>query len=381
MMPRVWSTGHWSQATRGTSIAGVDLETAIRSTQDPAKAHWLLARLQRQTAERNHVQRLRNRLAAAGSGSPDAEYLNFALFKELDDLGEHAGAWSALEQGGSCVRRRLVDDGPRREKLFDAIRQRFPLATSASVNPCQPVPIFIVGMQRSGTTLLEAMLGAHPEVFAYGESQRLSSALRYAADHYCQTTVDEFLIAQAASIDLGLIAEMFLREGRALSGSARYVTEKLPDNFQLVGFIRHALPHAKVVHLRRDAMDLCFANLRELFGEGVTHSYSIAEVARFHALYQDLMRHWHDIYPGFILDVDYEDLVDNPAATSRRVFEFCGLQWDPRFIDPSQWSERPIATLSAVQARGPVSRASVGRWRPYADWLQPLQDALAQPKR
>ena len=359
--------------------ARVDLEHAIAGVQNPAMAHWLLARLARQTAQSNHVERLRRQLVAAGADEAYKEYLHFALFKELDDLGDTESAWAALEQGCAAVRRRLPCEHAEREHLFAAIKRQFaapPRATGSTV-ATQPRPIFIVGMHRSGTTLLESMLAAHPDVHAYGESQRLSGALRHAADHYCHALLDERLVAQADALDWSDVACRYLQEGRRTVGGARFVTEKMPGNFQLVGFVRHALPQAKVIHLRRDPMDVCFANLSELFADGVNHSYALADLARFHAGYTDLMRHWHRVYPGFVLDVHYEELVADPAVVSRRVFRFCGLEWRPDVIEPAQWTARNINTLSSVQARQRVSGASVGRWKRYSRWLEPLRRELA----
>jgi tetratricopeptide (TPR) repeat protein len=352
-----------------------DAERAIASPADPAIAHWMLARLARARPDNHLVEQLRERLH--GASDDDAEFLQFALFKQLDDLGDADAAWQALDAGCQLVRARLQYDRVASERLFATLQRRFPLhAPFAAVRSDEPLPIFIVGMHRSGSTLLESMLAAHPRTYSYGESQRLSGALRHAADHPCPALVDEAIVDAAASLDWDLVRDRFLDTGRRLFGDARQVTEKMPGTFQLIGFIRHALPDAKIVHLRRDPMDLCFANLRELFADGVAHAYSQDDLAHYHALYLDLMRHWHAVYPGFVLDVDYEDLVRDPSATSRRVYEFCGLDWSSRVVDPQAWAARPINTLSSFQARQPVNTASIGRWKRYATQLQPLRAAL-----
>lgn len=360
--------------------ARADLEHAIATPADPALAHWLLARLERQDARANHVERLRARLAQARGDALDQEFLQFALFKELDDLGDHASAWQALDAGCRLVRSRVPYDRAAWQRLFAAIARRFPLdAASAAPLADAPTPVFIVGMHRSGTTLLESMLASSPGVCAYGESRRLSGALRLAADQAGRGVLDEALVAAASSIDPVQVRDAFLDEGRWRIGAATHVTEKLPANFQAIGFIRHAFPHAKVIHLRRDPMDLCFANLRELFADDVSHSYGLGDVAHFHALYLGLMRHWRTAYPGFVLDVDYEALVREPLTVSQQVFAFCGLQWRPGVIDPASWSARSINTLSSVQARQVVGSGSIGRWKAYAKWLQPLRTALEAP--
>jgi hypothetical protein len=359
--------------------ARADLESITEGPQVSAMAWWQLAQLGASSREANLVGPLRQRIA--GCDDPrDLVCLNFALFKSLDARGDTDAAWSALAEGCRMARQRAPYNRQGRERLFDTIKQRFPLANAPQAPVAEgPVPIFIVGMHRSGTTLLERILGAHAQVVDYGESQRMSQALRYAADHHCVPLIDPFLIAQADRIDHALVARQFLAEGLRRIGKATHVTEKMPGNFQLIGFIRHALPQARVIHLRRDPMDLCFANLREYFVDGVRYSNSMEDLAHFHGRYLDLMAHWHACYPGFVLDVDYEALVTDPVATSQRIFAFCGLQWNPRVIDMNASADKPTNTLSAVQVRGAISTRSVGRWKPYAKWLEPLRLMLGAP--
>lgn len=352
-----------------------DAEYAIADAADPAIAHWIVSRLGRVHAGNHHVDRLRARLREADA--LDAEYLQFALFKELDDLGDTAAAWSALDAGCRLVRTRKPYDARATEQLFDGVRRCFPLqGRAAEPRPYAPQPIFIVGLHRCGSTLLESMLAAHPDVCAYGESDRFGGALRHAANQPGAALVDDALLRAAPSLDWTRVRDRFLDCGKLRIGAARHVTEKLPGNFQLIGFIRHALPEAKVIHLRRDPMDLCFANLRELFANGVAHAYAQEDMAHHHGCYTGLMRHWRETFPGFVLDVDYETLVRDPLATSRRVYEFCGLEWNPGVVDPSAWSSRAINTLSVAQARQPASTGSIGRWKRYADPLEPLRAAL-----
>lgn len=341
-----------------------------------AMAHWQLSQLGRQTPASNHVDRLRER-ARHCPDSRDRAFLDFALFKELDDLGDFDAAWAALAQACQLTRNRLPYNRLARERLFSLLRNRFPMALEAEPSiEDGPLPIFIVGMHRSGTTLVERILGAHAEVFDYGESQRLSNALRLAANHFCSQLLDVEMVAKADRFDYRRVARDYLREGRSRFGTARHVTEKMPGNFQLIGFIRHALPQAKVIHVCREPMDLCFANLREYFVDGVRYSNSMEDVAHFHGLYRQLMRHWHASYPGFVLDVHYEELVSDPLAASRRLYDYCGLQWDPGVVDLVAGAARAVNTLSAVQVRSAINTRSVGRWKPYGRWLEPLRERI-----
>lgn len=364
--------------------ARADLDQVLGTAQESAMGYWLQSRLRRQTADANHVAVLRERLQRP-LDPRDRELLLYALFKELDDLGDTDAAWEALSAACASVRSRAPYDRARHERLFALLKQ--PIDASAAAPQAQTmaasgtqrtdhIPIFIVGLHRSGTTLLESMLGTHAGVHSYGESPRLTAALRHAADYYCPTLIDEPLARRLAQLDYAHVRDAFMAEGHHAIGTATHVTEKRPDNFQLIGAIRRAFPDAKVLHLRRDPLDVCFANLREHFPEAVAHANSLDDLAHYHGLYRDLMAHWHAAFPGFVLDVDYEDLVTDPRETSRRVFEFCGLAWDDGVIDPARWRARSITTLSSVQARASVNRASVGRWQAYAHWLEPLRQGL-----
>ena len=365
--------------------ARADLDQVLGTPQESAMGYWLQARLRRQTTDANHVAVLRERLQRP-LDPRDRELLQFALFKELDDLGDTDAAWEALSAACASVRARAPYDRARHERLFALLKhpvnapaaapQAHTATASGAQRPGDHIPIFIVGLHRSGTTLLESMLGTHPGVHTYGESPRLTAALRHAADYHCPTLIDEPLARRLPQLDHDRVREQFMAEGHHAIGSATHVTEKRPDNFQLVGAIRRAFPDARVLHLRRDPMDVCFANLREHFPEAVAHTNSLDDLAHYHGLYQDLMAHWHAAFPGFVLDVDYEDLVTDPRETSHRVFDFCGLEWDDSVIDPARWRARSITTLSSVQARSAVNRHSVGRWQAYARWLEPLRQAL-----
>lgn len=349
------------------------LETLIDQGEDASLAHWLLARLRRQTPDRNHVERLRERLQRANLHPKDRIDLAFALFKELDDLDDTTSAWQALQNG--CELMRVLN--PYRpeavESLFAATRHTFDCDSGSIASPQadNPAPIFIVGMHRSGTTLVERVIGEHEGVHCFGETRRLTAALCFGSNRACSGLLDYGLIESAAALDADLAAAHFFALARRQAGNARFVTEKTPGNFQLLGFIRRLFPNAKVVHCRRDPMDLCFANLHELFADSVNHSYALPDISHHYAHYRSLMTHWHDLFPGFILDVDYEDLVTDPAAHVRRIRDFCGLpqsvQTGPSFVN----------TLSSMQSRQPIHTRSIGKWRRYAAELAPLKQMLA----
>jgi hypothetical protein len=355
-------------------VARIDLDWACAQTPPLAMAFWLRSRSRRASAAANDIVQLRNLLQQTNWHPQDRAYLAFALFKEYDDLGDAAAAFAALAEGCELMRVSAGYDAAAETALAQGMIEQFPLAqsTKAPADAAPHVPIFILGLHRSGTTLLERIIGAADGVKDLGETDRLRVAICVATDRRDGDTLRSGEPLRTEDIDWELLRSAFFSGAARQVADARMVTEKSPVHFWHVGFIRHALPEARVIHLRRDPIDLCFANLRERFGPEVRHAYSQAELIHYHGLYQRMMEHWHRTCPGFVLDVEYEALVQDPLAESKRVFEFLDLPWRPEVVDVQARAAVPVSTLSAAQVRQPLNSASIGRWRPYAEWLQPL---------
>ncbi|MBL8267534.1 tetratricopeptide repeat-containing sulfotransferase family protein [Steroidobacter sp.] len=355
-----------------------DVERAIRRAPEIAQGYWLRSGLRRQTAERNHVDAIRRELARPGRPAEDIALLSFALHKELDDLQRYDEAWLALMQGCRARRSRLTYDARGMKHLFDALSTFEPADASYDDVTVGPVPIFIVGMHRSGTTLLEQMLAGHPEVAALGELYDFTSAMRYTIDHHCKGVMDATLVARARSADLSVAGKRYLEGVNWRLGSSRYFTDKLPSNFLNIGFIAHSLPQAKILHMVRDPVETCFSNLRELFSDANPYSYDLSELADYYTWYVRLMKHWHSRFPGRILDVQYARLLTDPESELRRVTEFCGLPFDPAMLELGS-RHRGVVTASAVQVRNGVQLRDVPKWAPYQRWLGPLLNLPAAP--
>lgn len=340
-------------------------------------ASWLLSRLHTQTSQKNHVDGLRRVLSDRASLRPvDSAFLGFALHKELHDLGDYAGAWEALAAACALKRQITPYDEASMMALFESIEAAPIVPAMGESDAGAATPIFIVGMHRSGTTLLERMLGRHPHVVDCGETYRFTAQLREAADHQCKGVVDLRIIESAARFDAAAIARGYLESCRwRLRADSSHYTEKLPSNFLIIGLIKQALPQARILHMRRDPMDTCWSNLRELFSDACAYSYDQGELGRYYRRYERLMAHWHRCFPGEILDVRYEDLVANPEAEARRVLDYCGLSWRDDVIDVAGHAGA-VATASAVQVRSPIHRRSIGAWRAYENPLAPLRAIL-----
>ncbi|MBN8261654.1 MAG: sulfotransferase [Xanthomonadales bacterium] len=351
-------------------------ERCIQRAPRLAQAHWFLAHVGKAAPGREHVARLRAALQVPGITADETASFAFALHKELDDLGDHGGAWEALEQACRAKRGALKYDPVESQRLFDALAAwRPPTAAPAVVADDAKAPVFIVGMHRSGTTLLEQLLDASPQVRGVGELYDFTSAMRFATDHHCRGVIDGTIVARAGDIDFDDVGRRYL-EGMAWRlGDEPLFTDKLPSNFLNIGFICRALPQARILHMVRDPLETCFSNLRELFSDANPYSYDQGELADYFIRYRRLMSHWHALYPGRILDVDYAELTRDPEAVMRRVAAFCGIEYVPGMCDPRS-STRAVATASAVQVREGVVRRETPKWAPYARQLQPLADAL-----
>ena len=369
----------WLDLAEGRfDAAEAALETVIAASPCVPMAHWLLSGLRRQTATTHHVDRLRELLAQPGLAPRDEAPLAFALHKECDDLGWHDEAWDALLRGCRARRAAHAYDPAAQVRLLDAIVEHFgPMPASEIPPPTRgPVPIFIVGMHRSGTSLLERMLEGHPEVAAGGESQRLAALLHEATDHRSAGMLDAITLARAASLDHRELGERYLERHAWLAAGRSHFTEKEPDNHRLLGFVRRALPQARVLHLVRDPMDTCWSNLREMFGQGRRlHTYDQIDLAHHYAGYRRLARHWQTTCPGYVHEVSYAALVSDTERELRRVLAFCGLAWHPDCLRVERASG-VLRSASAVQVREPVHTRSLARWRPYEARLQPLREAL-----
>jgi tetratricopeptide (TPR) repeat protein len=354
-----------------------ELVRCIQRAPQLAQPHWSLAQLRTWSAGENHVERLRAQLARPGRSAGDVALLGYALHKELDDLGRFDEAWDALATACAAQRSRLDYDPQETRLLFDRLLALPPLPAAAAREVTTFVPTFIVGMHRSGTTLLEQLLAGHSQFRAMGELYDFTAQLRWAADHHCRGPLDAAIVERAPGFDFAAIGRGYRESVAWRVADRRYCVDKLPSNFLNLAFIFAALPHARVLHMVRDPAETCFSNLRELFSDACPYSYDQQELAGYFGLYRRLMAHWHERFPGRILDVPCESLVSDTEATLRRVAVHCGTAFEATMLDTASQT-RAVATASAVRVRGAVAPRPAARWKPYAAQLQPLLQALAR---
>lgn len=363
------------QMFRGdTDEAEREFEQALALEPRLAQASWALAGLRRNTPERNHVARIQKQLAGVRAGTPAEAFACFALFNELHDLGRHDEAWQALQRGCRSKRALVGYDHATALRLLAQIAEHCqalagqPVVVSVDA---APVPIFIVGMHRSGTTLLERILGGHSKVTDGGESYAFSAQIKWATDHNFVGALDEEALRRSAAINYAALAERYLTGIRSRAQGKPFITEKLPSNFLNVGLIARALPQARFLHMVRDPMDTCFSNLRTLFLHAGGYTYEQTEMAEYFLGYQALMAHWHRALPGRVMDVSYAALVDDPERVAREVFAHCGLEFEAGALDIDR-NRGVVSTASAAQVRGGIRRDYKAAWKPYEKQLQPL---------
>lgn len=293
-------------------------------------------------------------------------YIHFALAKALEDCGDYPSAFAHLTIGNTIKRRQVQYDEPSVRQRFRQVAARFDrslIERLSGEGDLSESAIFVVGMPRSGSTLIEQILASHPEVNGAGELLNLEQA---AAD-----------VVALDGDTLRRIAKNYLSGLPALPEGKTRIVDKLPANFFAIGLIRLILPNAKIIHCVRNPMDTCVSCYARLFANGQYFSYDLAELGRYYRWYADLMEHWRSVLaPGAMLDVVYEDVVSNLEGQARRLFEYCGLPWDERCRNFHE-TVRPVKTASAVQVRQPLFRTSVERWRRYESWLGPLLRELS----
>jgi tetratricopeptide (TPR) repeat protein len=357
--------------------AGRELEACLRLGPTYGRASLTLARMRKQTAASNHLDYIRRQLQTVERGSEDHAAFEFAQFKVLEDIGKYIEAFAALERGNAIMYARQQHSIDRERALFDALIARTPPAflDQAGAKIEGPIPIFVIGLPRSGTTLLDRILDNHSLVTATGERSDFPRQLRWTADLHGHELIDEALIERLERIEYAELGRRYLEQTQWRALGKPYYVDKLPPNFMLIGLIHRALPQAPILHMVREPMDVCFSNYKAMFGDSYAYSYDIEALAAHYGQYRRLMQHWHTALPGRIFDISYNDLVVAPEAGALRILEHCGLPSESGCEDLSR-NTGAVDTLSSAQVREPIHARTLGEWRRYERQLAPLQAAL-----
>ena len=307
---------------------------------------------------------------------PQAERvtLHFALAKAYADLGDAGRCFAQLHAGNALHRATITYDEPAALALFQRIKACFDPALMDRLQAAghrSAVPVFILGMPRSGTTLIEQILASHPQVHGAGEQEALGEGVaRWAAGF------PEDVPAMPAAA-LQTLGRDYADALRSRAPAALRITDKMPRNGLFAGLAHLALPQARMIHVRRDPVDTCLSCYSKLFAGHHPYSYDLGELGRYWRAYDDLMGHWRRVLPdGVLLQVRYEDVVADLEPQARRMIAHCGLDWDPACLRFHE-TARPVRTASTAQVRQPLYRDAIGRWADHPALYKPLLRALA----
>ena len=347
---------------------------------DPAMARaWLLlTQVKRQTERDAELAGMEAQHAKAPQDSLARMQLSFGLGKANDDLKDYPRAFDYFAEG-NAIRRKGIDYDPVRTRAeFEAMKMVFDAGFFEKHKPSpisDDTPIFVVGMPRSGTTLVEQIIASHPQVYGAGELSILKTAV---GKQFPQTMPGGFPwgLVDVSDADFAEAGKAYLDMLHARYPNFRHVTDKMPGNFLLIGFIHMMLPKAKIIHCARDAAATCLSIYKVHFrGDSHRYGYDLGELADFHNLYTDIMAHWRAVLPGVVHDVRYEDFVADQEAQTRALIAHLGLPWDDSVLSFHE-TDRPVRTASAAQVRQPMYQGSVDLWKRYGDRLKPLLERL-----
>ena len=357
-----------------------ELETSIGLDPRYWKAHLKLAELRRQTLAHNHLDRLGALLSKYENNTEAKIYLNMALAKEYEDTNDYPKAFDHFVRGKSAGRSAEHASIMKRDAdMFDALMRAFP--EESAENPqgdSNHEPIFIVGMPRTGTTLMDRIISSHPDVFSAGELHNFHMAVQAASGSKMPFLFDPEIATRVRDIDWRRLGADYLSSTRPATANQPRFIDKMPHNFLNVGFIARALPNAKIICLRRDPLDTCLSNFRNFFeGDSSYYEYSfdLLDTGRYYVLFDRLMAHWQKVFPGRILEMPYETLVSSQEASIRRLVDFCGLTWNDACLH-SENNPAPVNTPNAWQVRAPIYQTSLQRWKKYEPHLGELKDLL-----
>lgn len=379
-------TLHYNIGTRHrflgeTEEAEKSFEKVLSLSPYNAEVVYLLSNMRRQTQHSNHIDYIKQGIAQSQDNAFSQSILYYALAKEYEDLKDWDSAFKALNQGAGLRRSTITYNGRTHVNVLKKTTKLFTknYLSSPTVSCKDKGPIFIVGMPRTGSTLVDTIISSHQKIFSAGElddfSDHLKFQLKKAAARHPERAKDK--LALAKDIDFKELGRGYLDSVKSKIGDHEYFTDKLPLNFQYCGLIKRALPNARIIHVFRDPMDSCYSIYKAFFRTPYPHSYNLTELAEYFVAYYQLMQHWHAALPGQILDVRYEDVVEDYETQARKMIDFCDLEWDPQCLNYRK-TKAAITTLSASQVRSKIYSSSIGKWKHFEEDMAPALKILQE---
>ena len=378
--PTLTSKAHALKTAGRTEDAIAAYRAAIAAKPDHGDAWYGLANLKTFRFDAADIQRMEAEEAGAGLLHADRVHLCFALGKAHEDAGDHQASFRYYERANALKKAQSRYTSEQMDEEFEA-QKRYctpALFESQGGQGCEaPDPIFIVGLPRAGSTLIEQILASHSQVDGTLELPDILS-LAHRLRGRNRLSDRERYPRILGELDAGKLREMgehYIESTRIHRQGAPFFTDKMPNNFRHIGLIKLILPNAKIIDARRDPMDCCFSGFKQNFAEGQEFTYGLEEIGRYYRGYVDLMEHWDRVLPGEVLRVQYEDVVADLESQVRRMLDFLGLPFEQACLDFHQ-TDRAVRTASSEQVRQPIYRSGMEQWRPFEPWLDPLKDAL-----
>jgi tetratricopeptide (TPR) repeat protein len=374
------SVAHALKTLGRQSEAVASYRTAFELAPSFGDAYWSLANLKTYRFAAEDIARMREQERAASTGAEDRYHLCFALGKALEDRGDYAESFDYYRRGNALKKADLrfkIEPIERNARLQAALCTREFFDARPGYGCGSGDPIFIVGLPRAGSTLLEQILASHSEVEGTTE---LPNILRFVAELQGRdpdTRAPRYpaVLERLGAADFRGLGEKYLADTRIYrSGKPRFI-DKMPNNFRHIGLIHLMLPNARIIDARREPMACCFSNFKQLFASGQEFTYDIEDIARYYRSYVELMRHWDEALPGKILRIQYEDVVEDLESNVRRILDFCGLPFEAACLEFHK-TERSVRTASSEQVRRPIFKEAVDQWRHFEPWLGALRSAL-----
>jgi len=370
-----------AQKTIGRTDEAVDAyRRAAASRAGFGDAYWSLANLKTYRFTEQELAQMRAAESATAIGPVDRYHLCFALGKALEDRGEYAESFRCYERGNALKR---AESKYRADIIENNTRHQIEVCTAeffarrGDFGAPADDPIFIVGLPRSGSTLLEQILASHSQIEGTQELpniQQIVQKLR-GRDPDLDDSRYPRILDEIDADTARKLGELYLERTRVYrAGKPRFV-DKMPNNFRHLGLIHLILPNARIIDARREPMACCFSNLKQLFAQGQEFTYSIPDIARYYRTYLELMDHWDRVLPRRILRVHHEDVIEDLEGSVRRVLTFCGLDFEPQCVDFHK-TRRSVRTASSEQVRRPLNREGLDQWKHFEPWLDPLKAAL-----
>ena len=343
-------------------------------------AYWSLANLKTYRFTDEEIVAIRDVAASVAASTVDRFHACFALGKALEDRGDYAESFryyalgNQLKHEQSHYRPEIIEKNT--QKQIEVCTREF-FETRRGCGAKDPDPIFVVGLPRSGSTLIEQILASHSQVEGTQELPNVAqivSALRGREPDPVNPKYPRVLLDTPGD-DFARMGEHYLQATRPYRTGRPFFIDKMPNNFRHIGLIHLMLPNAKILDARREPMACCFSNFKQLFAQGQEFTYSIDDIARYYRTYLELMRHWHRSLPGRVLRVQHEDVVADLEGSVRRILSFCELDFEPQCVEFHK-TQRSVRTPSSEQVRRPINRDGIDQWRHFGPWLAPLREAL-----